>query len=821
MAAKPKFLGAIVLVSAALIAFIAWSFLASSETTAREELEIATPAVPGDAPRGEGATSLATVGEAHASNVGAESRVMLPGSSGEGPQPQVEFELQGHDGKPLDAARAWLAYAGSRVVQVRADAAGVVRFDAAPGQGLLLVGARSQPPLSRTVATDAGRQVIQFDRGVAVSGFVRFEGELSGVELRLVSDRPLVDETSWPAALRATVDLDDDERLRVNARTDDEGNFEFRGLSQPWSGRLEIVSGHEIVAVSGGVWSAQSRSIRLDDPIEGLRIDLVDLPIARGRVVRVAGGEGVARAELSGTLTFDPLPGQEESARASIDGRTDDQGRFAIALRRRDRLPQPLKSSAWPALRQVSLRIDAGAESPRVRLELGEDQVPANLDFGELVLEPGAKLSFMVSDVEGKALAGAVARMDGQRSEPSDAEGRGTLAYVPNQVRPMAVSLEGYRDAFVTLPAEVTDVVRVTMERTNHLTVRVSDPDDSPAVGVRVAVRSDSGPVRRTENRRGRDLSRSTDEQGRAEFFDLTANVPLTVSVRDSFGVTLAQQTATLQEQGSVEIQLALPRRLYSFEGIVRDEQGLALADATVELQDPTQGDRSIVDEDTDASGRFRFEGLSSPTGVLRVRKGGFSSLTIVDFTLPPAGVVAELRLERGLRLKLRVVDVHGTLVAADALRLESPPDRPVAGQRGENSEWSFANLPRTTMVAVGIVGKREYRREIEPLAGDQDFQVPAHTTLEVELRLEADTIRDRVQLVLRANDDRRAVFVHNLRRELLQTTAFAPLRPGRYTIYVQRWQPDAGKGGEWVRVGAAQAVQLEDGRNPTLELAR
>lgn len=819
MAAKPKFLGAIVLVSVALIAFIAWRFLASADATAREDLALPTSAALEDGPRSERAVSLEHASETHGPVASADSRVMLPGSSGEGPKPQVEFELLSDDGAPVAAARAWLAYGGNRVDQALADAAGLLRFDAASGHGLLVIDSRARPLASRAVGTDAGRQVIQLDQGVVVSGFVRFDGELSGVELRLVSDRPLVDDATWPAALRAKIDFDDDERLRLSASTDDEGKFEFSGLSRPWSGRLEVTSGHEIVAVSGGIWSPQSRSVRLDDPIEGLRIDLVQLPIARGRIVRVAGGEGVARAQVSATLIFDPLPDQNEGAQASIDGRTDEFGNFAIALRRRDRMPRPMKLAAWPVLRQASMRIDGGVKLPRVRLELGEDQVPANLDFGELVLEPGANLSFLVTDVDGKALAGAIARMDGQRSEPTDAEGRGTLAYVPSQVRPMAVSLDGYRDASVTLPAEVTDVVLVTMERTNHLIVQVSLPDGLPAAGVRVVLRSDRGSVRRTENRRGREVARSTDERGRAEFFDLTAHVPLAVSVSDSFGGKLTQQTATLREQDQVEIQLALPHRLYSFDGIVLDEHGLALADATVELQDPKYGERSIVDEETDASGRFRFEGLSSPSGVLRVRKSGFSPLTILDFTLPPAGVVAEVRLERGLRLKLRLVDVHGALVAGESVRLESPPDRPVPGQRGENSEWSFANLPRTTMQAVAVVGKREYRRDIEPLQGDQDLAVPAQTTLDVNLRLEPDTYQNRLQLVLRANDDRRAAFVQNLRREPFQTVSFSPLLPGRYMLYVQRWQPDDQKGGEWVRVGAVQTVQLQDGHNPALEL--
>jgi len=819
---SPLALGGVCALCLAVL-FFAWWTLSSPDSAPEPEpdLQSAADATPGgDHPD----ASQATASKKPSASELDSTRVALAGEEKIPDKPQVEFEIRSSTDRPLANARTLLRRGEEVFGSKRCDESGVTRYDAASGHAELIVIARDVPPFTREVPLAAGHQLIVVERGLAVSGRVRVARErpVGGIELTLTSDRPLVDDSAWPEAVRGAFELGERDKLRLVTHTSDSGAFEFIGLASPWSGKLEVGETHQLLAVTGGIWSQGSESIRLDDPVEGLVLDLVALELARGHVVASVGGPGVARASVNGVLNFEPSPGDDEGANANFEGRTDASGFFSLPIHRRGGFDTEsiAKGIAWPPLRSASLTLDGGDEIPRRRLELAGAQLPENFDFGELVLERGATLQFAVSDAQSKPLAGAYGRLDGERSAPTDETGHASIVYAPGTGRPLMVTLDGYRDARADLPKEASEVLAVVLERTNRLTVVVSQPDGRPAIGILVQLTGQRAQPQPRRGRGNRVNEQRTDEQGRAVFSDMVPGSPLSITVRDAMGASVAERATTLAADEWATLELSIPRALLSFSGVVRDELGLALAEAGIEFTDMQNPNRANVSARSDADGRFAFAGLSNPIGLLRVRKSGFAPLTVPEFQIPPPGVIADIRLERGLRLTLRMVDSRGAPVRGENLRLDLAGERPSQGRRISDNEWEFSNLPRIGMVAVGSAGNREYRQDVEPLNGNQDFLVPVQGGLEVTLRLDPSLLQSTLNLSLRARDDRRVRLSQNLSGEPLQTRTFAPMLPGEYQLSVTQYVPD-GQRGTWIALGAVQKVTVTEGANQRLEISR
>jgi hypothetical protein len=251
----------------------------------------------------------------------------------------------------------------------------------------------------------------------------------------------------------------------------------------------------------------------------------------------------------------------------------------------------------------------------------------------------------------------------------------------------------------------------------------------------------------------------------------------------------------------------------------VRDELGLALAEASVEFLQGSRNRPQSVGRRSDGDGMFEFSGLSQASGMLRVRKTGFAPLTVPDFQIPADGTLVVLRLDRGLRLVLSVVDERGRPIRADSLRLEMPGERAVQGRRSDDA-WQFSNLPRTSMSGVASVGNREFRQAIEPLNGDQEFRVPAQGGLELTLRLQPASQFLPLRLNLRARDDRRVLVTKTLTQDALQTALVEPLLPGEYTLNVVQFVRD-GQRADWVVLGSTQRIKIPADGNLRLEVAR
>lgn len=818
---SPLALGGVLALCAAILGFAWWTLTSTdSEQESIAEVESSVGA-PTSGARVETAHPSKSIAAGDASTAGA--RVALADDAHPRALPQVEFELRSCSDLPLAGARTVLRRDEEVLGSKKCDASGMARFDAGDGRAKLIVIAKGIPAFVRDVSLTAGHQLIVLERGSAVSGRVRVakEGSVADVELVLTSDRPLIDDSDWPEAVRSALELESRDKLQLVTHTNESGQFEFTGLGSPWSGKLEVGEAHELVAVSGTAWTQGADSIRLDDPVEGLVLDLAALERARGHVVASAGGPGIARASVSGFFSFESAAGAAESCTANFDGRTKSDGSFALPIHPRSGFDskEMAKGSPWPALKSATLTLDGGEGIPRRRLDFSGAQLPESFDFGELVLARGSTLQFVTDDAQAQPVAGAVGRLDGERSEPTDETGHSSILYAPGTSRPLTVSLNGYRDAKLDVPKEVSDALRVVLTRTNCLTVIVHNPDDQPAVGIQVVVAGQRQGGQRGNGRNRANVQR-TDAKGAACFSDITPAVPFTVTVRDAMSASVAERTVTLAADEWSTLEIPIPNALLSFSGVVRDEQGLALAEAGVDFTDMQGGNRASTSAHSDADGHFEFSGLSNPVGILRVRKSGFAPLSLPDFQIPPPGVLADIRLERGLRLSLHVVDPRGAPVYAENLRLELAGERPFQGRRTSDSEWEFTNLPHVGVTAIGTVGSHEYRHEVEPLNGNQEFLVPAQGGLEVTLRLNTSVLHSTVRIWVRSRDDRRVTPNQTMTAETLQTRTFAPLLPGEYLLSVSQFVPDD-QHGNWITLGAVQHVTIAEGVNQRLGIER
>ncbi len=770
-------------------------------------------------------TELPVAANAEGDSSAGGARVALVDGIAPPALPQVEFELHSSSDLPLAGARAVLFRGEELLGKRRTDASGVASFDAGEGRASLIVATREIPARTLEVSLGAGRQIVTLERGLAVSGHVRMldQSSIEGVRLVLTSDRPQVDESKWPEAVRATLDLDDRDKLRLVTSTDDKGHFEFSGLGWPWSGRISVGENHELLAVSGASWSEGSESVRLDDPTDKLVLDLAPYAMARGHIVTASGGPGVANASVSGNLTFAATGDDEEEPSADFTGRAGADGRFSLPIRRRNGFDGDghADRGRWPELLGASLTIDGGSDVPRRRLELGPGAVAEGFDFGELVLERGLTLSFLVLDAENRPLPGAIGRLDGERSDPTDASGSSTVSYAPGVRKPLSVSLDGYRDGRAELPAEPAEVLTVVLSRTNRLTLTVVGPDAAPVIDVKVELTAQT-PAGQPQSRRGNNRTREqrTNEKGRATFSDMPPAVPLIIVVRDAMGVSVSTQKAALEAEEWRELNIEIPKPLMAFSGIVRDEVGLALAEVNVEFADVGNANRANVSTRSDADGRFSFSGLGNSVGTLRLRKSGFAPVTLSEFHIPQPGIVADIRMERGLRLSLRVVDERGTPIRADRLWLEAAGERPFQGQRRDDNAWDFGNLPRAELLAVVTVNRREYRRAIDTLNGDQDVHIPEQGALEVTLRLEPSLLESNMQLLLRARDNQRLTLSNKVESTPYQTCKFELLLPGEYTLTLSKYV-QTGQGGQWTNVGQPQRITIAPGGAQQLEFAR
>lgn len=240
-----------------------------------------------------------------------------------------------------------------------------------------------------------------------------------------------------------------------------------------------------------------------------------------------------------------------------------------------------------------------------------------------------------------------------------DPEGRFVLERVPVRPTELAVRAPGFAQARVALQLEneknVTGV-EVKLERAGSVTGRVTDASGAPIAGARALIPSTGS--------YGITMSAATDADGE---YTLDA-VPLGETTLEfmKHGYLPVKRLVTIEPRETrIDIRLETGKIL---TGRVVTETGAPVSEAQVYAQTASTGGRG-TNAMTDASGRFRLEGLGSGIYALRASKRGLLDAILETVDVDTAGDLT-LTLRAGATVTGRILGIDVSNVQARALRV-------------------------------------------------------------------------------------------------------------------------------------------------------
>lgn len=305
----------------------------------------------------------------------------------------------------------------------------------------------------------------------------------------------------------------------------------------------------------------------------------------------------------------------------------------------------------------------------------------------ELPLEVGGTISGRVVDEAGAGVVGAQIEVSTEpvmmgfggfevREGESDAEGRFTLEHVlPGELIVQATA-DGHLDARAELALAAlqtkSDLV-LTLSRGNAIAGFVRWPDGSPVVDVEVEAEFDAanlGGMGAFNAMRGPRGEADSDADGAFRITGLGKG-PFTVRVEaERDGATWQARRDAVAPQ-TLDLELVLAETL-GISGRVLDDTGAPVAKFRVHAAEKTAGmfpglgGAQASDGFEDAEGRFRLEGLSERTWLVRASGEGYGKGQPAEVVLP-GGESSEITLSLP-----RAASVSG--------RVLSPDGRPVGG---------------------------------------------------------------------------------------------------------------------------------------------
>jgi hypothetical protein len=542
-------------------------------------------------------------------------------------------------------------------------------------------------------------------------------------------------------------------------------------------------------------------------------LDVERLPRLRGRIVQAASRTPVAGAQLGFRMTWSDGRGTYLVARSRSDGR------FELVLRETD---------------FASMRLDVESHDGRARLERTRQEVGDDLDLGDIALEPGAALAFRVRDTSGAPIAGAVARVkNSPLKATTDDRGLGELDGLTGEAAALWVDAVGFWSTEVSLPRLFPEELQITLRPANRLTITVTTPSGDPMPGILVEIGSGTQPLfpghgwwpsplledrQKTTNRMA-DGSGSAifvpDARGRLVLEGLVTGTPLSLAVLDPLHIMLDQRMIaplSVDEQREVDVVVAEAGRTLS--GVVRDEQGRALALAVVVLRAGMREEARCVTGD---DGRFRFQSLHAAGFRITAEKEGYAKAVRDGYDPARDGAELELVLVRGHRVVVEVVDALGNAVEGGFL---------YAAQPGKPGYWTAKSIgagklrledvpPRLLALTLELAGRR-YELEHDARIGTARFELPVHGKLQVSWRLAPHPAKFTAYAVVRSSDPAITPLQAPLLGDGEGLRIFPSVLPGTYEVAITGSE----RAGEPRKVLASAAVTVVAGQTTTVELA-
>lgn len=240
----------------------------------------------------------------------------------------------------------------------------------------------------------------------------------------------------------------------------------------------------------------------------------------------------------------------------------------------------------------------------------------------------------------------------------------------------LPVGLAPVRVAGVTLGAAAAQVPKLVLPPASTLAARVTDPAGRPLARVPVIV--DLETEAKSAPARSEAWLVTTDDQGQVPPQPLAGQTRLLLGLPGGAEPSWVGLFPSPGQTRSVVHASPPPRPL---TGVVRGPDGQPLANALVTVDNDGSG-RNVW---TGADGGFRFDWLCGGEATVRVRAGGCALLE-QELALPRAEPL-ELRVNRGVPLRLRVVDEAGQpLEDADV------DWRVAGGRRRDENQWQQAS---------------------------------------------------------------------------------------------------------------------------------
>ena len=384
----------------------------------------------------------------------------------------------------------------------------------------------------------------------------------------------------------------------------------------------------------------------------GLEVVLRRGRLGVGRVVDEAeqpvAGAGVTLRRPAATQTVQQLWLTPRSE-------TDGEGRFQVPDLAAGRYDLEVAADGFAPARVPGLPVPEGA---------GE------LDFGTVVLVPGARLEGRVSDPHRAPIAdaeialhleGAMAPSSLRGEATSDAEGNFTVTdLLPHQPVRLSVRAAGFGSAALSAVRPPTaEPIEIVLQPAGSIAGRVVDTAGRAIEAARLAAQ----PERPTPATSRSPTTAHSDADGRFQLADLEPVAQrLEVSAPSYQRQVLWGLEVAAGGERHVEIVLE-PGAVVEGRLTTEDDAPVAQASVGVEpARDPTAG----VTATTDADGRYRLDGVALGPAAISVRYRERDCLR-QQVEVEPGTNSVDLRLESGFEISGRVVD---------------PENHPVAGAR-------------------------------------------------------------------------------------------------------------------------------------------
>jgi hypothetical protein len=545
--------------------------------------------------------------------------------------------------------------------------------------------------------------------GARVAGEVRIQGVLAGRQLWLaLVDSDRIDELGL---MGVGVDI---AFVYLDARKTtvaSDGAFTFSGLPEDWSGALVFPSGY---GARVGPNKKPKPYVAVPKPTESLSIDLERIPGVTGRFVSAADGLPMAG------LTFSFFLKLNDDSEMGVAW-ADQEGQFLFATEEQN----------FERLRLVAENQNSGVFKP-VTLSRSALQLDANGDLhvGDVYLEPAEALILRVVDREGRPVQNALAHgfdYDSLVAYPTDADGTSRLVLMTEKSEGMLVEASGYWARVVDFPSPDQGEVLVTLDEKNVLRIEVDargreglppnfhlglishDPMDAVwdsrseqwasarALGTLGMHSQWSGFWTGEEHR----IYDSLDEEGVGIFNGLWPGRNFTVEVSAPDGrIVASQEFASLGRAEKKTHVFLIDVGSGVVEGVVLGPQKNAIEGASIWAFNYDRAEASLLERRalvasdfddyvlatarTDATGRFRIEGIEEDEVSLWIESDGFAPEVVHSVSARPGSHPGTYGMRAGMNVTVRVVDASG--IPIDDVFLEHDLGH------FQHSGWGFAD---------------------------------------------------------------------------------------------------------------------------------